>query len=149
MPDSKGWPLFPFTLEQGLPFLVNGLSTPPINPSRPAVASAALRDGALAPTLDPVAAVEELTASPRWEALLNASDRFNPPTTRKQATQLKYLVRVQALQALAPVYTPPPDEPPQDCCKDPQEVRWVRIVEEVRALRLRWDPRRQDFIPSR
>jgi hypothetical protein len=149
MPDAKSWPLFPFTLEQGLPFLVNGLSTPPLDPSRPAVAAAALRAGPLMPSLDPVAAVEELTASPRWEALLNASDRFNPPTTRKQAAQLKLLVRGQALQALAPVYTPPPDEPPQDCCKDPAEVRWTRIVEEVRDLHLRWDPVRQDFVRSR
>jgi hypothetical protein len=149
MPDAKSWPLFPFTLEEGLPFLVNGLSTPPLNPSRPAISEAALRVGLLTPTLDPVEAVEKLTASPRWEALLNASDRFNPPTTRKQAAQLKLLVRAQALQALAPVYTPPPDELPQDCCKDPSEVRWARILEEVRALHLWWDPARQDFVRSR
>jgi hypothetical protein len=103
----------------------------------------------LTPTLDPVEAVEKLTASPRWEALLAASDRFTPAPSRKQAAQLKLLMREQALQALAPVYTPPPDEPPQDCCKDPSEVRWARIVEEVRALRLRWDPARQDFVRSR
>ena len=147
MPDATLWPLFPFTLEQGLPFLMNSFRGGPLDLEKPALADR--RAEPLAPAIDPVEAVEQLTASPRWEALLTASDRFHPAPTRKEATQLKYLVRVQALQALAPVYAPPPDEPPRDCCKDPSEVRWARIVEEVRALRLRWDPARQDFVPSR
>ena len=147
MPDATLWPHFPFTLEQGLPFLVNSFSGGPLDLEKPAFADRRVEP--LAPAIDPVEAVELLTASPRWEALLTASDRLHAAPTRKEATQLKYLVRVQALQALAPVYTPPPDEPPQDCCKDPQEARWARIVEEVRALRLRWDPTRQDFVRSR
>ncbi len=148
LPDATLWPLFPFTLEQGLPFLMNSFwGSGPLDFEKPAFSDR--RAGALAPALDPVEAVEQLTASPRWEALLTASDRLHPALTPKEATQLKYLVRVQALQALAPVYTPPPDDPPQDCCKDPSEVRWARIVDDVRALRLRWDPVRQDFVPSR
>lgn len=149
IPDPKIWPLFPFTLEEGLPFLVNTFSVPPLDPSSPAFSDAALRPGPLAPALDPVEAVERLTASPRWEALLTASDRFHPSPTRMEATQLKMLIREQALEALTPVYTPPADEPPRDCCKDPQEIRWTRIVGEVRALRLRWDASRQDFVRSR
>jgi len=147
VPDAKAWPLFPFTLEQGLPFLVNSFSGGSLDLKKPGIADR--RAAPLEPALDPVEAVEQLLASPRWEALLTATDRVRAPLTRKEGTQLKFLVREQALQALASVYTPPPDEPPKDCCRDPQEVRWARIVEEVRALRLRWDPRRQDFVPSR
>jgi len=151
-PGGATWPLFPIVLEGDLPFIVvtdylrNGKGEDPSGRLGPGFA---LRPTLLSPTTNPVEAVEALTASSRWVALLEASDSENPKATAQKAKQLKQLIRSQALEALAPIYTPPDDEPLLDCCKDPDEIRWTRVVGEVRALGIRWDPGRQDFIRTR
>lgn len=147
IPDPALWPLFPFTAEEGVPFVLGEVVASSIDPAK--YAAGTLRPGLLAPAVDPAEAVERLVSSRAWQILLTTTDALHPLMTRKEATQLTHLVREQALRAVAPFYTPPPDEDPQDCCKDPQDVRWARIREEVRALRLRWDPDRQDFVRSR
>jgi hypothetical protein len=149
-PGAKPRPLFPLLLEEDQPFLLENTPASLPDPARYSSGEFRMRPRPLSPGTDPVEAVERLTASPRWTALLNAADGAHPRPTAQRATQLRLLVRRQALQALAPLYTPPSsDEPLQDCCKDPEEIRWTRIVQEVRALGIRWDAERQDFIRTR
>jgi len=151
-PGAATWPLFPLVLEGDLPFIVvmdyfrAGKGEDPSGRLGPGFV---LRAAPMSPGTNPVEAVEALTASSRWVALLEASDSENPKPTAQRAKQLRQLIRSQALEALAPIYSPPPDEPLQDCCKDPDEIRWTRVVQEVRALGIRWDPGRQDFIRTR
>jgi hypothetical protein len=152
VPGPDSWPLFPLALERDNPFfVVTGYSSAgaPASASEHLSLGDSLRSAPLSPAVDPIQAVEELTASPRWQALLNAADPDHPRTTRAGAEQLLWLVRREALHALEPIYTPPEEEPPAGCCKDPSEVQWRRIVDEVRALGIRWDPGLQDFIRSR
>src|SRR6185295_3498183 len=139
-------------LEKDNPFIVvtGYFSTGPgSNAMEHLEAGDVVRPAPLAPSVDPVQAVEELTFSPRWEALINATDDHHPKQTREGAQSLLWLVRREALHAIDHLYTPPPPEDPADCCKDPSEVAWRRIVDEVRALGIRWDASRQDFVRSR
>lgn len=151
-PGSETWPLFPMTLEGDVPFLVVREYTrmgQPEDVRRRLGAEFQLRPVPLAPVSDPVEAAEVLLQSPRWAALLGASDRSNPSLTERGARDLKMMVRGQALEALAPLYRPPADESPKNCCEDPSETRWRQVVQEVRSLGIRWDPGRQDFVRSR
>jgi hypothetical protein len=151
-PGPSTWPLFPMTLEGGVPFIVvtgyllEGVAEDPV---RRLGAGFTLGTEPLAPTMNPVEAVEALTSSPRWDALMTARDPYHEAPTNRQAKELKMLVRRQALEALASVYRPPEDFVPKNCCEDPSEGAWREVVEQVRALQLRWDPERQDFVRSR
>ena len=104
-----------------------------------------MRTTPLAPLADPVEAVEQLTWSPRWVALLNAADQNHPKPSREAAQRLLWLVRREALHAIESLYTAPEREDPDDCCKDPSEVWWRRVVDEVRTLGIRWDASRQSL----
>jgi hypothetical protein len=143
-PGSVSWPLFPYCLEHDIPFSVSegGLFTggePDV--TRLLGADVVPRTAPLTPTLDPVMAAEALLTSPRWTEFL----RFQ---TVGVGDRQKKLIRRQAIETLAPVYRPPDEFRPKSCCGDPSEAEWRQIVEEVRALGLRWDPARQDFIRS-
>ncbi|HLY12432.1 MAG TPA: hypothetical protein VKW04_24225 [Planctomycetota bacterium] len=144
-PGRAAWPLYPMVLEQDLPFLValgdRRIETPEELSGRLG-GTLALRHAPLAPTANPVEAVETLTASPRWQALATAQ---HPRDT----VELKRGIRRQALEAIAPVYHPPDDYAPKTCCEDPSDAAWREVVEQVRALNLHWDPQAQDFIRSR
>lgn len=151
-PGPATWPLFPLTLEGDLPFLVvSGYTLFGVgeDPVRRLDEGFALRADPLAPTLDPVAAVESLTSSPRWAALLSARDPWREPPSDREGKALKQWVRRQALQALSSVYRAPDEDVAKGCCEDPSEQAWRRVVDEVRALGIRWDPVRQDFVRSR
>lgn len=144
-PGAAAWPLFPVILEQDLPFMVvtdyilGGKPEDPVGRLGPGFL---LKATPLAPARNPVEAVEALTSSSRWEALV----KENPG---REAVESKRLVRRQALAALAPVYRAPEEYTRRSCCEDPAEAEWRQVVEEVRALGIRWDPERQDFIRTR
>ena len=144
-PGAATWPLFPMILEQDVPFMVvtdyalGGLPEDPLGRLGP---GRSLNPTVLAPVLDPVEAVEALTSSSRWEALAKEQPA-------REAVELKRRVRRQALEALAPVYRAPDDDARRSCCEDPAEAEWRQVVQEVRALGIRWDPQRQDFVRSR
>ena len=148
-PGPALWPLFPLTLEQGLPFLVEPQDLPGASPEEvlhrlgPGFT---VRSSLLVPTGNPVEAAETLFHSPRWTALLEVSEPGHPRQSVRGAKELRMLVRSQALEALAPVYRPPEDFIPKNCCEDPSEGAWREVVEQVRALGIRWDPERQDFV---
>lgn len=151
-PGADTWPLFPLVLEQDVPFSVvpgYDLGGKPEDVVGRLGSAFALRAAPLAPAVDPVAAVEALTASPRWAALAAAAEPWTPEQMTRGMKELKRLVRRQAVEALAPVYRPSEDDASGSCCGDPSEADWRRVVEEVRALGLRWDPARQDFVRSR
>ncbi len=153
-PGSTTWPLFPMALVKDHPFIVVTSYSYAFAGAAPDAenhlyAGDSLRKGSLAPSTDPIDAVEELTWSPRWEALLNATDQHHPKPSREAAQRLLWLVRREALHAIDHLYTPPEREDPVDCCKDPSEVWWRRVVDDVRALGIRWDGERQDFVRSR
>jgi hypothetical protein len=151
-PGSGTWPYFPLALERDIPFMVVsgytllgqpedviGRLGPPL----------ALRSERLVPGGNPVEVAQMLTTSPRWEALLSAESAGIPKQDARGAARLKWLVRSQALEALAPVYHRPDEYVPKNCCEDPSEASWRQMAEEVRALGIRWDRERQDFVRSR
>ena len=151
-PGVETWPLFPLVLEQDIPFSVvpgYDLAGKPEDVVGRLGSAFSLRSAPLVPAVNPVDAVEALTASPRWAALATAAEPWTPEQMLRGMKELKMLVRRQAIEALAPVYRPSEDEGPRNCCGDPSEADWRRVVEEVRALALRWDPARQDFVRSR
>jgi len=151
-PGPALWPLFPLAVEQGVPFLVQTeylAAGPGEDVSKRLGAALEVRAEPLEPAGNPAEAAEALMASPRWGALLEASDPWNPKQTARGAKDLKMLVRTQALAALASVYRPPDDFVPKNCCEDPSEGAWRQVLEDVRALGVRWDPGRQDFVRSR
>lgn len=151
-PGPDTWPLFPLALEGDNPFIVvSGYDLPEsgVSVNSHLQAGGTRRTVPLAPSINPVEAVERLTFSTRWDALLNASTPAHPKHTRESAKRLLWLVRREALHAIDAVYAPAPEGEPDDCCKDPSEVYWRRIVEEVRTLGIHWDATRQDFVRSR
>ncbi|HEV3028845.1 MAG TPA: hypothetical protein VG457_14800, partial [Planctomycetota bacterium] len=79
-PGPATWPLFPMTLEGGVPFLVvqdYTLVGQLEDVRRRLGADFRLRPTPLAPESNPVEAAEALFQSPRWAALLGASDPGN------------------------------------------------------------------------
>jgi hypothetical protein len=151
-PGPALWPLFPLTVEEGLPFLVETQDHPAARPAEVLNRLGpdfTVRAGPLVPAGNPVDAADALFHSPRWTALLQASDPGQPRQSVRGAKELRMLVRNQALEALAPVYQPPEEFVPKNCCEDPSEGAWREVVEQVRALGIRWDPGRQDFVRSR
>jgi len=142
---NPGWRLFPLVVEEGVPFLVvtgYRLAGKAEAPDSRLKAGFAVSAGPWIPAVDPVEAVERLTASADWAALTRLQ-------SAPQALELRRGIRRQALEALATVYRPPDDFSPRNCCEDPSEAAWRQVVQEVRALGIRWDPERQDFIRSR
>jgi hypothetical protein len=93
--------------------------------------------------------LETLVSSQRWESLLSAESIGIMKQDAGGAKRLRLLVRSQALEALAPVYRPPQDFYPKNCCEDPSEAEWRRVVEEVRALGIHWNAQLQEFVRSR
>ncbi|MBV8880878.1 MAG: hypothetical protein JO332_12985 [Planctomycetaceae bacterium] len=145
IPEASAWPLFPLTVEGDVPFLVvtdYQLAGRPEDVRARLGPELRVQGKPLSPSLNPVEAVERLTASARWALLLSGQ-------SARRGVELKRRVRNQALEALAPIYRPPDEYSPRSCCEDPSEAAWREVVAEVRAMEIRWDPGRQDFVRSR
>lgn len=151
-PGPATWPLFPLALEGDLPFMVvtgyqlEGKAEDILGRLG---SGFSLRARLLVPGSDPIEAAETLLSSSCWQALLEAESGGIPRQDRQGAKRLKMLIRSQALEAVATAYRPQENASPPDCCEDPDDSAWRRVVAEVRALGLRWDARRQDFVRSR
>jgi hypothetical protein len=151
-PGPDSWPQFPLTLEQDIPFMVvsgYSLGGKPEDIAGRLGPDFTLRAGPLIPGGNPVELLETLVSSQRWESLLSAESIGIMKQDAGGAKRLRLLVRSQALEALAPVYRPPQDFYPKNCCEDPSEAEWRRVVEEVRALGIHWNAQLQEFVRSR
>lgn len=134
--DAAPWPLFPLALVQQIPFFLpiayDVLGAGPQSPTEHldfCAAHCRMRDAPLAPSASPVAAVEELTASPAWRTLA---------AVRSPLLGLDSQLRLQALRALTPSL-------PRDTLKHDPDAEWSRRRSELARRPIRWDARAQRF----
>ncbi len=134
-PGEQEWPLFPVTVEKGLPLMISPRQLGGGSPQNPmlhldfCIRNAKLRESPLDPQGSPLEAAENLLASDRWRKLFQ----------EKELGEQTSFIRLQVIEALEPVLSAPE-------CASRTEERWKQWVEDVSKLNPRWDAERQCFV---
>jgi len=141
MNNRKSWPFFPLTLVDEFPFTVSDHGvTAHVQEDRLLEyfydSRTGFRARPLSPLYNPVEAADVLVDSQSWRDL-----EFSPAENALK----KAAIRRQAVQALSPLVRFSSEDCPGGIF-GPSENRWTQMREEVRQLRIRWDPIVENFV---